>query len=70
MRLPPQVLFGIIPPLMAWPQRYGPDASPVAPDALPGGVVSLVTIVAIAAAIVAAETWERLESVLQPLMHV
>jgi len=58
------VLFGIIPPLMAWQQRYGEDASPVAPPALPGGRATLVAMATFAASIVAGETWERLASVM------
>ena len=57
-------LFGIIPAAMAWVQRYGGDQSDfdseqVAPDALPGGKLTLGAMIVAAALVVGVETWER-----------
>ena len=56
-------LFGAFPAAMAWQQRYGPDADAdelVAPEALPGGRVSLALIAAAALGVIGVETAERL----------
>jgi len=67
------VLFGLIPPLMAWRQRYafggdlGGDSANFAeefaagaPPAVPGGAVALLGIGGTAGAIIALETWKRI----------
>ena len=62
------VLFGLIPPLMAWRQRYafGGDSAEFAeefagaPPAVPGGAVALLGIGGTAGAIIALETWKRI----------
>lgn len=58
-------LFGIVPAAMAWSQRYGDGHDCVkraAPDALPGGRLSLLLMILAASAIIGVETWERLSS--------
>ena len=53
-------LFGIIPAAMAWVQRYGPDADPVVPAALPGGKATLAVMAVGAAAVIGLEVNEKL----------
>ena len=38
------VIFGLLPALMAWEQRYGADAEPLVEDAVPGGRAGLAAI--------------------------
>jgi len=55
-------LFGILPAMMAWAQRYADDDEPLStfvPDALPGGKPVLAGMVAAASAVIGVETWER-----------
>jgi tyrosine-specific transport protein len=56
-------LFGIIPCLMAWTQRYGPGADPVVPDALPGGKLTLSAMIGLACVFVGIEGAERLATI-------
>ena len=54
-------LFGILPPCMAWAQRYSESENDiVTPDGLPGGRVTLLMMVLVAGSIIGVETWERL----------
>jgi len=52
-------LFGILPAAMAWSQRYGPDAEPIVPPALPGGRLTLGAMVGLAAAVIGLEVAEK-----------
>uniref|UniRef100_A0A7S0L3X4 Amino acid transporter transmembrane domain-containing protein n=1 Tax=Coccolithus braarudii TaxID=221442 RepID=A0A7S0L3X4_9EUKA len=54
------VLFGILPPLMVWQQRYGVDADPAIDPVLPGGRVTLGLMAGAAAFVVGGETLERI----------
>ena len=53
------VIFGLLPALMAWEQRYGADAEPLVEDAVPGGRAGLAAIAGGAAAVIGLETWEK-----------
>lgn len=53
-------LFGIVPALMAWQQRYGPEAAPAMEPALPGGRVTLAFMAIAAAGVVGIQAWERI----------
>jgi len=58
-------LFGILPAAMAWAQRYGEGRDPdtaFAEEALPGGKLTLLAMIAAGAAFVSVETWERIEA--------
>ena len=58
-------LFGILPAAMAWAQRYGEGRDPdtaFAEEALPGGKLTLLAMIAAGAAFVSVETWERIET--------
>ena len=53
------VIFGLLPALMAWQQRYGEDAEPIVEEAVPGGRAALAAIGVGAAAVIGLETWEK-----------
>ena len=58
-------LFGILPAAMAWAQRYGEGRDPdtaFAEEALPGGKLTLLAMIASGAVFVSVETWERIEA--------
>ena len=58
------LLFGLVPAVMAWKQRYGSDrADVVAPPMVPGGRVTLVAIMGVAAAIIGDGVAEKVAGV-------
>ena len=56
-------LFGIIPACMAWSQRYGDDAAPVVPAAVPGGRATLAGMIGVASGVIALEVFEKISKV-------
>lgn len=53
------VLFGLIPPAMAWSERYG-GTTLARQEAMPGGKPMLVAVAAAAAAVIADQLREAL----------
>ena len=53
-------LFGILPPAMAWQQRYGPEAAPAAEPAVPGGRATLALMIGAASAVIGLEVAQRM----------
>jgi tyrosine-specific transport protein len=52
-------LFGILPALMSWSQRYGDEADPAVSGIVPGGKASLAVMIGGAAAVIGLEVAER-----------
>ena len=52
-------LFGIIPCSMAWSMRYGPEAEPFVPPALPGGKLTLGAMIGGAVVVIGLELAEK-----------
>ena len=53
-------LFGILPALMAWSQRYGDGSDPAVPDVVPGGKTTLGFMIGGAALVIGLEVAEKL----------
>ncbi len=54
------VLFGIIPALMAWQQRYHSDLSLSTSPLVPGGKITLMIVIAIASVIILQQIWLKI----------